>query len=43
VAIATYTPANEDQAHNHSFIVESVQLDLSNGNFNMTLEGRKND
>jgi len=41
VATAAYTPANESLAHNHSFIVESVQLDLSSGNFNMTLEGRK--
>ncbi len=42
VANTSYTPANEHQAHNHSFIVETIQIDLSNGNFTMVAEGRKN-
>ena len=42
VASTSYTPENEHQAHNHSFIVESIQMDLSNGNFTMVAEGRKN-
>lgn len=42
VANTSYTPANERQAHSHSFIVESIQIDLSNGNFTMVAEGRKN-
>ena len=43
VATTSYTPANESQARNDSFIVETIQMDLSNGNFTMVAEGRMND